>query len=1350
MPRNVSQSEQSSIYWAFYIVCVAVVYGSLFPFQFSLDIDKSSITTFLGSWKGVTSSGDVIGNIVLFLPMGLLGYFLPARSNRADSGPVFVLLVWVLIAGGCQITQLTISSRDATLFDLYGNALGAVLGWQLARFIPRSSLSPLWQINQSRLIPAVLIILWLVSQLIPFVPTIDLQSYKSAIKPLLLTPEWSWSQSVLEWACWVVFFYFVSDVSGHSIKLRALLLGSLAVLLLKIVIVMNHVTLTGVVALGGALFLYSQTRGKGAGYSFLPWFLLAAYTLNAAFPLTWHNTSTSFSWMPFSGFLQGSMLVNSIALCQKLFVFGAIAWLLVNAYVRVMGKFLLTAFSLLLIEIAQVKLFHGSPEITDPILFLVTALLVKRLSASAVSSVGVQEGMAQDPFIHSYFPKSRNGQLALIVGIYCLACIIFLNLLLQLPGVPYNVRELFRFHGNGVDLFFFGLSLISFGWGTAWFGKKMAMSTRIGFEAPVALFKLSIVVYFFVWMSVTRESIMDIAGSTVFVHRVVEKGVLGDIGAGLFLFLGRDNLLVLTDLLEPPIRFGALIGPVLIMMGVMFAVLFSRRGKTHVAHRGLNPSVKLALYLLPWLYLCKVVAFDWSSTDNLNELIARDGYWGLGGGGYLYALVFLISLSSTGLAWSIYHKHTRALRVVVVSVIAVPLGWFFLNQGLEENVGKYGLNFSGVDFLLGPDRENLMSRSALFGRWFVVQIAAVVGLAFGALLYMRWSCSSESNTSNERRVSVPHAVFSSKIQVESDGCQELGNQKEQEKLVPVENVQSQQDIHLRASQLVFLNYLASVWGVDASEVFTQLIDLAIMPEDQRVNSMLYKSAARSEVMLTHRNSKSRRWQQQTIFLDDSHIKCLDSLTAGSGKSRSATLRHLLKDFKLELAASHDNGIFSLLGATWRRMSGGKYGPIIPVSVVLVFIITALFLTLRKGASIEHRPYWGGERATVVMDLHTHTSYSDGVLTPTELVDVASSEGCDALVISDHSDVSRALGEDQMQEFRSLRLSYPKLLLFAGVELNMPSYGGREHVGLIAQPGVENRTLKNLRDIAEQTIAEEKDGGRSGNSDSSTLQMAVDFQSLWGGLLMVYNHPSRSDPNTYENTSDMIRWNAAAPFFSLMEGGPGHQNAPVAGGYSTPHLTIDGWDPAVAEVGGAWDELWSQGYQIWAAIASSAYHDEKLDKPPCAFSRTHLAVPEKSYRGVMNALKSGTFWADQGRILDQLWFTVGVEGLEQAVYPGSTVYSGGSNTALVSLSIERGPGSIGLPLVAEIIGNCKTGSTEVLAEFTLAAGSSTVSGDIPLRVTGRDHDSCFLRARVRKVDNLGADLLAYTNPVKLRM
>ena len=134
------------------------------------------------------------------------------------------------------------------------------------------------------------------------------------------------------------------------------------------------------------------------------------------------------------------------------------------------------------------------------------------------------------------------------------------------------------------------------------------------------------------------------------------------------------------------------------------------------------------------MWLCKAIAFDWTSTDNLNELIARDGAWGWGGGGFLYALLLVVCINSLLLAEAVSAGPTQIGLTVLFSLAALPLGWWLLNEGLEQNVQKYGLVYSGTQFLLGQDRLNLLGPTALFLRWCTTQASIALVLAIGVWL----------------------------------------------------------------------------------------------------------------------------------------------------------------------------------------------------------------------------------------------------------------------------------------------------------------------------------------------------------------------------------------------------------------------------------------------------------------------------------------------------------------------------------------------------------------------------------------------------------------------------------------
>ena len=184
-----------------------------------------------------------------------------------------------------------------------------------------------------------------------------------------------------------------------------------------------------------------------------------------------------------------------------------------------------------------------------------------------------------------------------------------------------------------------------------------------------------------------------------------------------------------VDFFERPVRYAALYMPLITFLALMFMA-----AQTPDRKRALPGGwAPLIVSTMLWLWLCKAIAFDWSSTDNLNELIARDGPAGWGGGGYLYLLVALLCANAVLLS-RIRLSVISVATAAGVTIAAVPLGWWLINLGLEQYVEKYGQVFSGVQFLLGPDRKQTLPQEILFLRWSIVQVSGVLVIAAGARL----------------------------------------------------------------------------------------------------------------------------------------------------------------------------------------------------------------------------------------------------------------------------------------------------------------------------------------------------------------------------------------------------------------------------------------------------------------------------------------------------------------------------------------------------------------------------------------------------------------------------------------
>jgi 3',5'-nucleoside bisphosphate phosphatase len=87
---------------------------------------------------------------------------------------------------------------------------------------------------------------------------------------------------------------------------------------------------------------------------------------------------------------------------------------------------------------------------------------------------------------------------------------------------------------------------------------------------------------------------------------------------------------------------------------------------------------------------------------------------------------------------------------------------------------------------------------------------------------------------------------------------------------------------------------------------------------------------------------------------------------------------------------------------------------------------------------------GAGRSAV--DLHTHSTRSDGARTPSELVDLAAANGVSTLALTDHDTV------DGLDEAREAAARHPGMRLIPGVELSCDVPGTEVHViGLFIDP-----------------------------------------------------------------------------------------------------------------------------------------------------------------------------------------------------------------------------------------------------------------------------------------------------------
>jgi hypothetical protein len=110
------------------------------------------------------------------------------------------------------------------------------------------------------------------------------------------------------------------------------------------------------------------------------WAFFAILVFRGLAPFRFVPASAPFAWTPFAGVLQMDWQSATLVLLGKIFYYASAIWLLRAAGLRPLHATGIVALMLAAIEIAQIHLPGRTPETTDPLLAILTGLILLSLS----------------------------------------------------------------------------------------------------------------------------------------------------------------------------------------------------------------------------------------------------------------------------------------------------------------------------------------------------------------------------------------------------------------------------------------------------------------------------------------------------------------------------------------------------------------------------------------------------------------------------------------------------------------------------------------------------------------------------------------------------------------------------------------------------------------------------------------------------------------------------------------------------------------------------------------------------------------------------------------------------------
>lgn len=369
---------------------VAILYGCLYPFE------PTGAPLALPGWRA-TSRGDLVANVLLYVPFGFLCAWVLARRRPAAAVLLGAVVPGAALSFLVEILQSAIASRTSSLTDVVINVVGTALGVVAYFLFRRMSgahglhprLAP--HLREPAIDPIVMLLgaLWIAVHTAPFVPQLDLRAMWAATRPLREL-DLTLGGLARHFAAYLILAACLRAVLVRRSFWRAYFLVALASIGVRIFFVRQALSLNEPLAIACTLPVIAVLRSLPHARAARPVLVLVvvAWTLQSLAPFTFTTTPSSFTWLPFVGFLGGGLENGYLSLLDKTFLYVGMLWLSSHAGRSVRAWAVGLAATAFAFEVAQCFLPGRTGDVTDPLLVLVSAYLV------SLSRRGLREARA--------------------------------------------------------------------------------------------------------------------------------------------------------------------------------------------------------------------------------------------------------------------------------------------------------------------------------------------------------------------------------------------------------------------------------------------------------------------------------------------------------------------------------------------------------------------------------------------------------------------------------------------------------------------------------------------------------------------------------------------------------------------------------------------------------------------------------------------------------------------------------------------------------------------------------------------------------------------------------------------
>ena len=371
----------------FLLVAALIAYGSLYPWEFHAPAGNP-IWLMFHSWPAVLNRfvfRDTVVNLALYMPFGLAGFLALTSGGRrrlAIAGPVLAAL---LFSGFIEVLQALVRSRTSSAYDVFCNVVGASCGVWLGVLF-ENTLQFAAARARSLVVahrPGALLLLycWLAIQLFPLFPGITISAVRIKAAHFFSFESFSALEAFLTFTEWTAALSLLRQIFNPKLTLW-LAFPSLLLVPARLLIIHRAPTLAelaGAAAAVAACSLFSLCARRRV----IAILVCAGILLRGLAPFHAASAASTFSWIPFLSLLHTQWEAGLLILARKLFWYGSAVWMLHDNGLPYKSAAAATAILLGCVEFAQIHLTGHVPEITDPLIAVLMAWILRLMERFA-------------------------------------------------------------------------------------------------------------------------------------------------------------------------------------------------------------------------------------------------------------------------------------------------------------------------------------------------------------------------------------------------------------------------------------------------------------------------------------------------------------------------------------------------------------------------------------------------------------------------------------------------------------------------------------------------------------------------------------------------------------------------------------------------------------------------------------------------------------------------------------------------------------------------------------------------------------------------------------------------------